>query len=220
MRIAIAVGVLAAALAVFMAAADEKATAAAAPAAPPAPPVVSLEPGKTVPDFTLKDLNGKSYTLSKLTADGNVVVLEWFNYGCPVVKRYRVATNFMNDTAATFAGKPVIWLAICSSAPGNEGGDPAEAAEFATETGMTMPILYDADGAVGHAFHAVTTPHMFVVNAKRELVYVGAPDTSAPIDKTPKGENLIIPAVNAALEGKLPAVTSTKPFGCSVKYAK
>lgn len=217
MRIVIALGLMASALAVLMAAADKTAT----PAAPVAKPaLVSLEPGAKVPDFTLKDSAGKSYNLQKLVDDGNVVVLEWFNYGCPFVHKYRQGNTFMNDTAAGFKGKKVVWLAVVSSAAGKQGGDPAEAAKFAEANGMTVPIVWDQDGKVGKAYGAATTPHMYVIGGKeRKLFYVGAPDTSTQMDREPKGDNLIKAAVEAAAQNKMPAVSKTTPHGCSVKYA-
>jgi peroxiredoxin len=221
MRIAITFALLAVAVAVMLAAAADT-TKPAEPVKAPAKPAataVELTPGQPVPDFTLSDATGKSYNLQQLVNDGNVVVLEWFNYGCPFVLKYRSPSTFMNDAASSFNGKKVVWLAICSSAPGKQGGDRDEAAKFAAANGMTVPILWDQDGKVGKAFGARTTPHMYVVGGKsRKLFYVGAPDTSTQMDREPK-DNLIAPAVLAAMKGEMPKVTSTPPHGCSVKYA-
>ena len=50
--------------------------------------LVRLDIGKPVPNFTLKGLNGNSYTLDSELKKHKWVVLEWFNYDCPFVKNY------------------------------------------------------------------------------------------------------------------------------------
>src|SRR5687768_17531836 len=70
----------------------EDATAAPAAQAAPAKTEKTMEPVEltTAPDFTLKDTEGKSHTLSQYTKAGKVVVLEWFNPDCPFVKKHHV----------------------------------------------------------------------------------------------------------------------------------
>jgi peroxiredoxin len=189
------------------------------PAAHPTQAASVLTIGQSVPDFTLTDTTGAKHALSEYTKAGDVVVLEWFNPQCPVVQKYRVKSSYMNDTAASFQGKKVVWLAIDSSATGKEGSDPAVIKQFMQDHSMSVPVLIDADGKVGHAYGAVCTPHMFVISPKGKLVYQGAPNTGTALDPTPTGDNLVEAAVEAALQGKAPQVTQTKPFGCSVKYA-
>ena len=81
-----------------------------------------------------------------------------------------------------------------------------------TDHGMDVPVLIDSDGKIGHSYGAVCTPHMFVISPKGKVVYQGAPNTGSAMDATPTGDNLVEAAVNAALAGKAPAVTQTKPF--------
>jgi len=219
MRIKLTLGVFAAALAATAIA--YAATTPETPQAPTAPvkPASVLTVGKPAPDFTLTDTNGTKHKLSEYTKAGKVVVLEWFNPQCPVVLKYRSKSSYMEDTIASFAGKKVVWLAIDSSAPEKEGGDPAVIKQFITDHKVDVPVLIDSNGKVGHTYGAVCTPHMFVISPKGNLVYQGAPNSGTPADPTPTGDNLVQAAVTAALAGKAPAVTQSKPFGCSVKYA-
>src|SRR5690606_19873738 len=69
--------------------------------------------GAKAPDFTLTDTTGQEHTLSSYTGKGQVVVLEWFNAGCPFVVRHHEKYNTMSDLAAKYKGK-VTWLAINS----------------------------------------------------------------------------------------------------------
>ncbi len=93
--------------------AQTKDAAAAAPAADAGPTV-----GKSAPAFSAKDWDGKNRKLSDFK--GKVVVLEWFNHGCPFVKKHYDSNN-MQDLQKTYTGKGVVWLAICSSAEGKQG---------------------------------------------------------------------------------------------------
>lgn len=171
-------------------------------------PAAAAEVGKPAPDFTLKNFDGKEYKLSSLK--DKVVVLEWYNIGCPVCKAY---TDRMKEWSEAYAKKGVVWLAIDSTSY----GDNAKNAEYAKAHKLTYPILDDFNGKVGMAYGAKTTPHMYVIN-KGVLAYAGAID-----DSKGKGEgkkNYVAEALDSILAGKPVAMTHSAPFGCSVKYKK
>jgi peroxiredoxin len=191
-----------------------------APMAPIAPDA-RADIGKPAPDFTLKDLDGKDVTLSSFK--GKVVVLEWFNPGCPFVQKSH-GKGSLKELAKKRMQEGVVWLAVNSSAPGKEGSGVDANKKAAAEFGLTHPILVDESGAVGHAFAATNTPHMFVIDDKGTLVYRGA------IDNSPDGEGESAPdgklvvyvdeALAAITAGKPVATPTTKAYGCSVKYAR
>jgi len=175
--------------------------------------------GKSAPAFTLKDAAGKAHSLSEYK--GKIVVLDWFNYGCPVVQKYYTNKDFVASMNTALQGKKdVVWLSVVSSAPGSEGGDPAEFKTKAAEFGKVNTTLWDGDGKVGHAYGASATPTVFVIGKDGKVVYAGAFDEAANPKEAPHGKNLALAAVAAARQGKAPVVSSTTPFGCSVKYAK
>ncbi len=188
------------------------------PAAPP-PSEEKKEPALVkAPEFKLKDLDGKERTLAEFK--DKWVVIEWTNYSCPfVVKHYKPGT--MQALQAKYAAKGVVWLSICSSAEGKQGYLTPEDWKKAVVEAKAAPtaVLLDADGTTGHAYGAKTTPDMRVINGKGEIVYSGAIDD----DPTAKGDPAkatcyVAQVLDAVLEGKTPPVTSTKPYGCSVKY--
>jgi hypothetical protein len=86
----------------------------------------SPEVGKPAPDFTLSDLSGKKHELSEYM--GKYVVLEWVNFGCPFVKKHYGSEN-MQKLQKEFGEQDVVWLSICSSAPGKQGNETPDAAK-------------------------------------------------------------------------------------------
>ena len=175
--------------------------------------------GKAAPDFTLKSLDGKDVKLSSFK--GKVVVLEWFNPGCPYVKKSHTVGSLV-DTAKKQTKNGIVWLAINSSAPGKQGGDPKESTAAVKTWSLEHPVLLDPTGATGKAYGATNTPHMFVIDAKGTLVYAGAIDNSRDGEgKSPEGGTLIN-YVNAALDDiaakRAVKTATTKAYGCGVKY--
>jgi peroxiredoxin len=173
------------------------------------------------PAFTLTDTNGKEHSLSDF--EGKVVVLEWFNQGCPFVKKHYKNGN-MQSLQNTYTGKGVVWLTVCSSAPGEQGH--MDAAGHNKTIGewkiQSTAFLMDEDGKVGRAYGAKTTPHMYVIDAGGQIVYQGAIDDKRSTDAAdiPDSKNYVRAALDAVLAGEAVETSQTKPYGCSVKYAK
>jgi len=172
--------------------------------------------GKKAPDFTLSSFDGKTVRLADL--HGKVVVLEWFNFECPFSKYHYATKSTMTDLAKKYADKGVVWLAINST----NHTKPEPNIAFAKQHNIPYPILDDRDGKVGHAYGAKTTPHMIVIDRRGNIVYDGAID-NAPLGKVTGGGKYVnyVDQVLAALTaGKRMEPKTTKPYGCSVKYAK
>jgi len=179
---------------------------------------VKAEIGKPAPEFTLKDLDGKEHKLSQYK--GKIVVLEWTNHKCPYVVHHQGKARTMQKTAEKFDGKEVIWLAIDSSHYCKKQSDTIK--KFAEDNEVTAPILLDAAGMVGKAYGARTTPHMFVIDKEGILIYNGAIDDNPdPFSGTKSATaNYVVMAVEASMADKDVKTASTRPYGCSVKYAK
>lgn len=172
------------------------------------------EAGKKAPEFTLKSFDGKEMSLSN--CKGKIVVLEWFNDECPYVK-YHYGQATMVQLANKYKGKNVVWLAINSTSHTTAEQNK----KFAEEHKLAHPILDDRPGAVGRAYGAKATPHMYVIDTEGNIIYEGAIDNS-PMGKTPEAEEMINYVDKALAEltsGKVVSTPKTKPYGCSVKYA-
>ncbi|MFN0134959.1 MAG: redoxin domain-containing protein [Phycisphaerae bacterium] len=174
----------------------------------PAAAATTAEVGKPAPAFELKGIDGKTVKLADLK--DKVVVLEWFNMECPVcVNRIPV----MKQTEEKYTKQGVVWIAVDST----HFRKAEQNVEFAKKEKINYPILMDNDGKVGKAYDAKTTPHMFVIN-KGTLAYAGAIDSGD--SKTAGDRNYVAEALDAILASKPVATSSTKAFGCSVKYKK
>lgn len=175
--------------------------------------------GQEAPDFELSDLDGKKVRLRDYR--GKVVVLEWFNPGCPFVRASHTKGSLV-DLAARLEKKGVVYLAINSNAPGKQGHGAEENRKGARQFGMKHPILLDESGQVGRAYGATNTPHGYVIDAQGTLVYRGAVDNSPDGEgESPEGGSLmryLEDAVVSTLAGQPVRVPETKAYGCTVKY--
>jgi peroxiredoxin len=175
--------------------------------------------GQPAPDFTATDLAGKPVKLSDFR--GKFVVLEWTNPECPYVRRHYDSGN-MPTLQKEAVSKGVVWLAINSSSQASgEYYTPEQMARWQKEKASApTATLLDENGAVGRAYKARTTPHMYIVDPQGRLVYAGAIDDkrSASVADTKNANNYVRAALAEALAGKAITTSATSPYGCSVKY--
>lgn len=173
--------------------------------------------GEVAPDFSLKDLDGKDVKLSDFK--GKIVVLEWFNPGCPFVVKHHSTLDTMKKTAAAYKDKNVVWLAVNSGAEGKQGASKADNEKARKDWKIEYPILLDPTGATGKAYGAKTTPHMFVIAADGKLAYAGAIDNNSS-PKTAGEKNYVKNAIDELIAGKKVTDATTESYGCNVKYGK
>ena len=182
--------------------------------------------------FVLKDQNGETAIMSRFR--GQIVVLEWCNFDCPVSLRHYEAGTFKDlytkykyglpgapaptDKKGKKKKKPqkVVWLAINSTHYATTDTNKAAAKKY----GVPYPILDDHEGKVGRLYGAKTTPHIFIKAPDGTLAYQGA------IDNDPKGQteaderiNYVEQTLEALLKGQEAETPKTKPYGCSIKFA-
>lgn len=171
------------------------------------------------PEFTLKSSNGEEISLSKFK--DKIVVLEWINFDCPFVKKHYESQN-MQNLQKEYRDKGIVWLSICSSAPGKEGHlDNAEINKrIKKHKSYQNYYLIDEDGKVGKMYGAKTTPHIFIIDKNGKLVYAGAIDNIKSTNKedVKKAKNYVKQALDELLSGKEISEPTTIPYGCSVKY--
>jgi len=175
--------------------------------------------GQPAPDFSVTDAAGKTQSLSAYK--GKTVVLEWNNPECPFVRKHYGAENMQSQQAAA-AKDGVVWLTVNSGAQGKQGHlDPTSAVAYIDKVGgKESAYLLDADGKVGHAYDAKTTPHMYVIDKDGVLRYMGGIDSiaSTDVDDIPKATQYVKQALGELAAGKPVSVSSSEPYGCSVKY--
>jgi len=175
--------------------------------------------GQMAPNWTGTDTNGVVHNLSDFK--GKTVVMEWTNHQCPYVKKHYDGGNMQTlQKEATDDG--IVWVSIVSSAKGKQGhtdGATGNAVMKDVGSHATARIL-DETGTIGKMYDAKTTPHMFVVNPKGELAYAGAIDSDPSFkpDGIATATNYVRDALNSLAKGEEVKISSTQPYGCSVKY--
>lgn len=181
--------------------------------------LASPEVGAPAPAFNGVDTAGKTWSLADLA--GQPVILEWTNHDCPYVKKHYDAGNMQAlQREATEDG--YLWLSVISSAPGKQGHVSAAEADALTAERDAAPtaVILDADGSIGRAYGARTTPHMYLIDEVGTLVYMGGIDDRASTDPAdiPGAANYVRLAMAELGAGEPISQPVTRPYGCSVKY--
>jgi hypothetical protein len=122
------------------------------------------------------------------------------------------------------AAKGVVWLTSASSATGQEGYVTAQQANDLTKTRDAAPaaVLLDPQSKIARAYGATVTPHMYIIDATGTLVYKGGIDSipSADISDIAKAKQYVRVGLDEVLAGKPVSDSSTRPYGCSLKYPR
>jgi hypothetical protein len=183
-------------------------------------PALAITPGTTAPNFKGTDSTGAQHTLSQYR--GKFVVLEWANQGCPYDQKHYLSGN-MESLQRQWTAKGVVWLSVISSAPGQQGHvTPAEENDYLKKMRATpTAAILDPTSTIARLYEAKTTPHMFVIDPTGKLIYQGAIDDKPTTDQNDvkTAHNYLNEALTAAMAGKSVPTASTRPYGCSVKYA-
>jgi len=174
--------------------------------------------GQPAPDFAVTDLAGQPAKLSDYK--GKTVVLEWHNFGCPFVQKHYRSGNM--QALQKKYGNDVVWLAVNSTnKSASDYTEPAKLTMQLKDFGAAPAnYLMDEPGAMGKAYGAKTTPHMYIIDPTGKVVYNGAIDDkrSTNVEDVKTSKNYVVAALDELKAGKPVSVASTTPYGCSVKY--
>lgn len=191
----------------------------AAPVVLAAPALANAVVGQPAPAFTATDSNGRSHDLADFR--GKAVVLEWTNADCPFVQKFYGGGD-MQRLQADAKKQGAVWLTVNSGASGKQGhmtGAQANA-KMKAQGFNASAYLLDPYGAIGKAYGARTTPHMFVINPEGILVYAGGIDNTPTADPADiaRAQPLVKLALADIAAGNPVAIATSRPYGCSVKY--
>ena len=177
--------------------------------------------GEAAPEFQATDSNGQAHKLSQYR--GKFVVLEWHNNGCPYTRKHYESGN-MQRLQKEWTGRGVVWFTVISSAPEQQGYVTAQQENDYLKRMNAVPTaaLLDPQGDVGRLYSAKTTPHMFIINPAGVLIYDGAIDSKPTTDQADiaSAKNYVSEALAEAMSGKPVTTPTSRPYGCSVKYAR
>lgn len=176
--------------------------------------------GAPAPAFTATDSNGKTVSLSDFK--GKTVVLEWTNHDCPFVRKHYTGNN-MQTLQKKWTGQGIVWLTVISSARGEQGYVTPEQANKLTAERSASPsaVLLDPKGEIGRAYGAQVTPHIYIIKGDGTLAYMGGIDDkpTTRLDDLKGAKNFIDAALTELAAGKPVSVTTSRPYGCTVKYS-
>lgn len=178
----------------------------------------AVKNGADAPAFTLTTMTGTEVSLSDY--EGQTVVLEWVNPGCPFVRKF-YDEGHMGKFQEKAEEMGVVWLAINSTNPDHRDYlTPGESRKWAGKHGFAAKWLMDPEGTVGQAYGAKTTPHMYIISPEGKVVYQGAIDSIRDANPSSIGEatNYVMEALQAMQKGEDIPDARTRPYGCSVKY--
>ena len=170
----------------------------------------SLKVGEAVPDFTLKNYDGKEYSLQSLLKENKMVVVMFISTQCPVSNGYNERMVKLNEQ---YSKKGIRFVGINANVKETVG----DIAEHSKSHGFLFPVLKDEQNKIADAYGAQVTPETFIINQETKLVYHGRIDDSRNIEKVQSSDLAL--ALDALLGGKQPPKTETKAFGCSIKRA-
>jgi alkyl hydroperoxide reductase subunit AhpC len=180
----------------------------------------AVKVGEAAPEFTATASNGQTIRLADYR--GKYVVLEWHNNGCPYVGKHYKSGN-MQRLQRDWTSRGVTWFTILSSAPGKQGYVTAsqENDYLAKMQASPTAAVLDPTGEIGHLYDAKTSPQMVVIDPKGIMIYSGAIDDKPTTDlqDVATATNYVSQALQEAMAGKQVQTPSTRPYGCSVKYA-
>jgi peroxiredoxin len=163
-----------------------------------------MQINQPAPNFELPDLDGKCHRLSDYR--GKIVILNFWSCECPHSER----------TDRAIMSMFVQWrehVALLSIASNRNESD--QALREAAKTRRLPTVLKDADCIAADLYEALTTPHVFVIDREGILRYRGALDNVTFRQRTPT-RFFLDEAVESLLEGKLPSLTESPAYGCTI----
>jgi peroxiredoxin len=170
--------------------------------------------GEKAPDFELPATNGKTYRLSDFDDSPVLVVFFTCNH-CPYVTGSDEVTR---ATVEKFAAQGVKFVGINSNSPNTYEEDSfPHMVERMAEHHFPWLYLYDATQNVARAYGALRTPHFYVFDAERKLVYTGA-GVDNPRDTSQMTVNYLDEALAEIVAGQPVSRPQTNPIGCNVKW--
>ncbi len=174
----------------------------------------TLQIGQSAPEFTLPATDGKTYRLQDFD-DAPILVLFFTCNHCPYVIGSDEVTR---KTAEKFSPRGVRFVGINSNSPNTYAEDSFDnMIKRMEEKKFPWIYLYDRSQEVARAYGALRTPHFYVFDKDRKLVYTGR-GVDNPRDTSKMTVNDLDNALTEITEGKPVSTPATNPIGCNVKW--
>ncbi len=162
---------------------------------------------KKAENFTLKDFNGKTHSLSDYK-NSKAIVIMFISTECPISNAYNTR---MVKIYNQFKNKDVVFLAINS----NKQENSEIIKKHADQNRFEFTILKDNENKIADKFNATVTPEIFILNNNLDVLYHGRIDDSRKEESVT--QNDLENALNEVLQGRKVQTPVTKAFGCTIK---
>lgn len=174
----------------------------------------TLQLGDNPPDFNLPATDGKHYSLSDFKTDKYLVVFFTCNH-CPYVIG---SDEITRATALKYQGKGVRFVAINSNSENTYPEDSFDNMTIRMEQ-FKFPWIYlrDKEQSIAKAYGALRTPHFYVFDSDRNLVYTGR-GIDTPRDPSRMTINNLEKALAELTSGEKISIPVTNPIGCNIKW--
>ncbi len=179
-------------------------------------PTSGFQPGDKASDFSLKSVDGKSYSLSSFKDAKGFIVVFTCN-SCPFAVMYE---DRIIELSKKYHKKGYQVIAINPNDPDVKPDDSYDNMKVrAKDKNFDFPYLFDEGQKVYPAYGATKTPHVFLLDKNHIIKYIGAIDDNAE-DASEVEEKYLENAIAALEKGNDPIPAITKAIGCSIKVKK
>lgn len=173
----------------------------------------TLQIGDNAPDFKLPATDGKTYKLSDFNED--ILVIFFTCNHCPYVIGSDEVTR---KTVDKYSSKRVRFIGINSNSKNTYSEDSfPNMIKRMDQFNFPWLYLYDEPQEIALAYGALKTPHFYVFNASRQLIYTGRA-VDSPKDSSKITINDLNRSLDEILEGKEISIPVTNPIGCNIKW--
>jgi peroxiredoxin len=174
----------------------------------------TLQIGEQAPDFDLKATDGKFYKLDDFSESRILVIFFTCNH-CPYVLGSDEVTRL---TANRFLNQGVRFVGINSNSPNTYAEDSYENMVLRMyENQFPWLYLHDETQQIASVYGALKTPHFYVFDEHRKLVYTGR-GVDQPRDSSKITTNDLERTLSELISGQKVSVPVTNPIGCNIKW--
>ncbi len=174
----------------------------------------TLNPGDKAIDFSLQATDGKIYSLIDFNDSKYLVIFFTCNH-CPYVIGSDEVTRV---TADKFTGKSVAFVGINSNSDKTFVEDDfPHMVKRMKEHKFPWVYLRDETQEIAFAYGALRTPHFYVFDRERKLIYTGRA-VDNPKDTSKMTVNNLDRVLEEATSGRSLSLEMTNPIGCNVKW--
>jgi peroxiredoxin len=174
----------------------------------------TLQIGSDAPGFKLPATDGKTYSFNDFNKPKFLVIFFTCNH-CPYVLG---SDEMTRQTANKFIPKNVEFVGINSNSENTYPEDSFDnMVRRMEQCKFPWKYLHDKTQEVAKSYGALRTPHFYVFDEKRKLVYTGR-GVDSPRDISKMTVNDLDRVLTELTEGKEISIKQTNPIGCNVKW--